>query len=303
MVGYDLLFDKRIFEKEIHGTHAIAGSQLGLRTLKDALVLPCRDLENGKSGGGIVEADGSFLMESTVHYGSHVPYQVEEDQVTHSDETVIFFGMLVGVWGHCFTDCIKRAWFFSSAQYKERFSDVRIVYIAHKGSLHQNFIELLYMLDIRISSFTEITKPTRFKEVIVPDSSFFTAPDKVTHFTPEYKECIDRIKAPYKKEETEIDLKIYYSHRNVRGYKNDIGEERIEAYLKQNGFQIVHPERLRFSEQLELLSRCSVFAATDGSTSHNSIFLPEHSSVMIIPRSPYLTFHQLALNELYPRRE
>lgn len=212
--------------------------------------------------------------------------------------------MLIGVWGHCITDCIKRAWFFKSNIFQRDFSSYKVVYIAPQGSLHPNFLSVLSKLGIDIAAFEEIKEPTKFKEIIIPDSSFFLDENRVDHFTIEYKDCIDRIKSGFICDDRQkITKKIYYSHRNVRGYNNDIGEEKIERYLASHGFEIIHPEKLTFDEQLKLLSQCSLFVASDGSTSHNSIFLPESAEIVIIPRSPYLTFHQLALNELYEQQK
>ena len=300
MVDYSGLFDSRLFSKWIGVKHA-EDKTLGVQTYSNATVLPCKELPDGRSGGGIVSEAGEFLKESTVHNGSHVPYKTEA--VKHSDETVIYFGMLIGVWGHCFTDCIKRAWFFHSDEYREQYTGLKVIYTAHEGSLHKNFLDLLAKSGIDIQNFYEVKEPTVFKEIIIPDSSFWLDDERNDHFTKEYRECIDRIKAPYARQKKDINKKIYYSHRNVRGFNNDIGEEKIERYLEKNGFEIVHPEKLNLDEQLDLLSRCSVFAATDGSNSHNSVFLPEDSEVIIILRSPYMTFHQLALNELYERQK
>lgn len=298
MVNYEGLLDEKRFISEIKAVHKI-DKNLGVQVYSDSTVLPCIELQNGESGGGVIDSDGDFINESTVHNGSHTPYHVDGNNIQYSDETVIYFGMLIGIWGHCISDCIKRAWFFYSKEYKEKYKNTKIIYIASQGSLHNNFIDLLRQLDINIDDFVEVKEATRFKKIIIPDSSFFLDDEGIEHFTNEYKLCIDKIKEKYRKQPDEVNKKVYYSHRNVRGFNNDIGEKKLEEYFIKNGFDIIHPERLKLSEQLELLSKCAVFAASDGSSSHNSIFLPENAEVIIIPRSPYLTFHQLALNELY----
>lgn len=301
MINYDGLFDKQLFLKEIEAKHEVI-QELSYSKAKNALVLPCIDLPNGFSGGGIIKENGEFIKESTVHNGSHVPYEVNHNQVEIVDERVVYFGMLIGVWGHCISDCIKRAWFINSPEYIERFAKCKIIYTAQKDSLHKNFIDFLSLLGINIDTFYEITKPTIYSEVIIPDSSFFLDDNGVEHFTKEYREVIEKIKEPFKSV-TGISKKIYYSHRNVRGIMNDMGERQIEKYLQNHGFEVVHPELLSVQEQLKLLAQCKVFISSDGSTSHNSIFLPEESEIIIIPRSPYLTFHQLALNELFEKQK
>lgn len=302
MINYDGLFDKDHYSSVTHSNH-FCSDKLDFVQIENALVLPVKLFGADLPGGGIITQSGDYVVESSVHNGSHKEYAVPEDEIIQSDETVIYLGMLIGIWGHCISDCIKRAWIFHSEIYKEKYSDLRVIYVAQEGSLHDNFKALLDKIGINISSFTLIDKPTRFARIILPDSSFFLDDQCVEHFTKEYVETIDLIKEQYKKSAEEITKKVYYSHKNVRGFNNDIGEEKLEAYFKKQGYDIIHPENLSFDEQLDIMSRCCSFAATDGSTSHNSIFIPDNSEIIIIPRSPYLTFHQLALNELYPMQK
>lgn len=297
MIKYDGLINRDLFQKEINSEHK-SNKKLSYKELNNCVVLPIK-VKNGKSFGGIVDSGKNFVNESTIHYGSHEPYYVEEKEIKNRNESVIYFGMLIGVWGHCITDCIKRAWFFN----KENKGKHKIVYIAHEGSLHKNFIEFLKEINIDITDFEEIREPTRFKKIILPDESFYFDNNKTGFYSDEYVNSINIIKSKYQKPNELINKKLFFSHKDVRGINNDIGEEKIEKYLEKNGFEIVHPEKLSFAKEMDLLSRCKVFAATDGSTSHNSIFLPNKSKVVIIPRSPHLTQHQLVLNDIYKEQD
>lgn len=303
MISFDGLFDKKIYEKEITAKHEV-DKALSYATYENATVLPCKTLTvNGqsKSGGGIVISDGSFLKESTVHNNSHIPYEVDRKDVLFCDEEVVYFGMFIGVWGHCITDCIKRAWFLNDPRFSEVIKGKKIIYVAQEGSLHSDLKGILSKSGIDVEQLVEVKTPTKFRSVIVPDSSFFLDDDKVEHFTKEYRDTINKIKEPFYN--SNPNKKLYFSHRNIRGYKNDIGEERLEKYFSEHGFEIVRPEKITLDEELRLLASCSTFAATDGSSSLNSMFLPDDAEVIIIPRSPYLAFHQLGINELYPNQK
>lgn len=71
MITYEKLFDPNLFKRELEATHFDEKS-LGITRYLEAMILPCRELPSGRSGGGVVANDGSFVKESTVHNNSHI---------------------------------------------------------------------------------------------------------------------------------------------------------------------------------------------------------------------------------------
>jgi capsular polysaccharide biosynthesis protein len=66
---------------------------------------------------------------------------------------------------------------------------------------------------------------------------------------------------------------IYLSKtRLTSGVGRFVGEQEVVDILERDGVQIVYPEELTVSEQIQLISRSRVVAGTSGSALHTSIF-------------------------------
>jgi capsular polysaccharide biosynthesis protein len=59
-------------------------------------------------------------------------------------------------------------------------------------------------------------------------------------------------------------------------------EAQIAAYFASAGFEIVHPERLQFDEQIRLMGSAAVIAGCDGSALHMGLFMPEGGMVICL---------------------
>lgn len=151
-------------------------------------------------------------------------------------------------------------------------------------------------MEIDKTKFQPVIKPMRFQTIILPDESFFY--DEVTNsrfFTNEYWKTIEQIRCFARKNFTPISQKKFYFFHGI----NQIGEERLANYFKSKGYEIIRPELLSLTEQLNIMANCESFISTLGSCAHNMIFMNDNSEVLFIPRSCYLTGYQDALNELY----
>lgn len=183
--------------------------------------------------------------------------------------------------------------------FQKEFKNCPLVYIKwgnEKLENQQNFKRLLEILNINVNNFQEITQPTQFDKIILPDESLYL--DGYRKFTIEYRETINRIRDfAVKNRMPTSSKKIYYFHGS-----RQFGEERLAEYFKSKGYEIVRPEKLTLDEQLNLLINCENFASTVGSTSHNLIFLPNGAEVILIPRgSGYIgNPYQRTLNQIYP---
>ncbi len=258
--------------------------KLGFRVIENGMILPHKSTPHWFGLGGIVDADGKYIPDSSVHYRTSGAYTPPQDQIQYSDETVIYFFMLFPVWGHCITDNIRRIWFLKSDIFKSEFKDCRLVYISwhtHNLETQKDFRRLLEILEVDVDKFQLITQPTKFKKIILPDDCFGSPHNTFTGFTNEYREMIysvrdfalkNRTPTPYKK--------IYFFH----GKKGQFGEERLAEYFKSKGYEIIRPETLTLDEELNLLINCDSFASCYGSTVHNSLFLRDNTEVIVIPR-------------------
>jgi len=298
MVNYDGLYNKNFYGDKIGQNH-LSEQKLSFRILKNATILPHKSIPNHPTGlGGIVDADGNFLEETFVHHGITETYTPEEE-IMYIDKSVIYLDMICHVWGHCLTDSLRRTWFFHSDFYKKDFKNLPIVYVPMLKGIVPSFAEILRILEIEPDNLIAITQPTKFKEIILPDESFFEITDRQTQeqtvfFTKEYQETIQRIKNYGEKNLSSLSQKKFYFYYGF----NDVGEKRLSRYFEEKDYQVIRPEKLTFKEQLNILTNCENFASTLGSISHNTIFMKEGMEAIYIPRYPSYNVYQLALDTL-----
>ncbi len=297
MNNYDGLYVQS-HEKNLLQNH-FADKNLNFKIVENGIILPHKDLPDTVGFGGIVDSRGKFVEESFVHTGVEGAYTPSEE-IVDSPASVIYFGMLLPIWGHCITDGIKRAWFLKSSVYKKYFKNYPIVYVSMWGGIVQNFARLLEILEISPGILNPIIHPTRFKNIIIPDVSFFSqkggGAEDTKLFTVEYAETIDELRNFAAKNFSPLAQKKFYFFHG----RNQLGEERVAEYFKSKGYEIVRPEKLPFEEQLNILANCENFASSLGSTSHNTIFMKDGAEALYIPRidGGAKNMYQLALDDL-----
>ena len=111
MVNYDYLYNKEYHGNEINKNH-FDNKNLNFRIIENATVLPHKALVINSNEtlelGGILDTHGNFVKSSGLGSGTNGAY-TPTAEISTSSENVIYFGMLIHIWGHCITDCIKRA--------------------------------------------------------------------------------------------------------------------------------------------------------------------------------------------------
>ncbi len=294
MINIERLYDKE-YAKQAVGNDAFFKSaesekELGYTEIENGYVLPMKGIN-----GGVADKEGQWVKNTGLHDYLGSSYEFEKGNAKESEETVIYFGALHGVWGHCITDCISRAWFLFSEEYEKKYKGCKIVYSPFEGfKWTQNFKELLELIGIEVEELTAVEEVTRYNKIIIPERSFYNDENGVRYFTKEYREIIKKITDGVKRSEDERYEKIYLTCTHFS--RKQIGEEKLEKFFKKQGYSIIAPEEYSFKEQLAMFKRCEFLAATDGSAAHNSMFLNSGAQVIIIPRAYFWTEYQLALN-------
>ena len=146
------------------------------------------------------------------------------------------------------------------------------------------------ILEIDIDKLQPITQPTQFDKIILPDVSW-----NVPYFTEEFIETIDRVRNfALKNQMPSSSKKIYFFYGRYQ-----VGEEKLAEYFQSKGYQVIRPEDLTLDEQLNLLINAESFASTDGSCSHNALFLRKGTETILIPRSAFrFTEAQKGVNQV-----
>ena len=297
MIDVSLLFDPNEHSGLSNDTNHDK-KNLGYTIFNNAMIIPPKKINETWIGGVFINKQ---IIEHTIapHYNCEKTTNYVDNDNFVVEENVIYIGNFVKCWGHFITDCIRYMWFVLK---QTNFVSWKLAYIEDDSfQLCGNYLRLLELLGIDKRRLLKVSKPTIFKKCLVPDPSFyFNSNDNKYFYNKEYQLTINKIKSAWNVNDKERDLKIYYSYssfvKNKHGIKKQFGEEKLESFFKNEGFLIIKPEKLSLDEQLELLSRCCIFASTEGSSSHNTIFLPKNSKAIIIPRGPYQSGYQDALN-------
>ncbi len=293
MINIERLYDKEYAKRSV-GNDAFFKSaesekELGYTEIENGYVLPMKGIN-----GGVADKEGQWVKNTGLHDYLGSSYEFEKGNAKESEETVIYFGALHGVWGHCITDCISRAWFLFSEEYEKKYKGCKIVYSPFEGfKWTQNFKELLELIGIEVEELTAVEEVTRYNKIIIPERSFYNDENGVRYFTKEYREIIKKITDGVKRSEDERYEKIYLTCTHFS--RKQIGEEKLEKFFKKQGYSIIAPEEYSFKEQLAMFKRCEFLAATDGSAAHNALFLNKDSTAIMIPRAYYWTGYQRAV--------
>ena len=295
MVNYDGLYNKEYFGDKLV-ENRLSERRLNFQIVEKGTILPFRYIDiNGRlmAMGGVLDSFGNFIENTSVHEGIGGSYNTGE-KISERPETVIFLGTFNHVWGHCLTDHVKRIWFLESEVYKKYFFDCDIVCGIMGGGIITNFVKLLKIVGVDVQKLKLITRPTKFKNVILPDPSFYGKSSPYTVFTKEYIQFTEKVKNFSRKHLTPLSDKKFYFYHGAK----QIGEERLANYFHSKGYAVVQPEKLPLETQLNILANCESFVSTVGSISHNTIFLKDKTEAILIPRFDNLNSFQIALNQI-----
>lgn len=251
--------------------------------------------------GGVYHQDGSLIKETSLNKDFDVPKYIPNQKAPLQviEKTCIYLGVYSKTWGHFITDCLKKIWFLKKEN--DFPTEYDFVFLSEEENFGINQISFLKLLGIDISRIHIITKNTLARKLIVPDSCFYFGDDLLFHYSKEYVDVIRYIKNQYINYNNTNYEKIYYSYSSYKktsGYRKTFGEEKLEKFFSNQGYLIVHPEKYSLDEQLKMLASCKYFASTEGSISHNSLFLNDEAQIIIIPRGPYKSGYQQAIDSI-----
>ena len=286
---------RAIKEPAIHHPHKFE-KKLGCGVYKNAYVAPYYDWD--KSIGCVIDEKGKAVKDSECLEWKENEryYHLEESECEH--KKVVFLGFILTVFGHSYTDDLRKLWFLETNECNTLLSEgAELVYTTSWNlPLPKQVIEMLALAGYDITQAHHIKDLTQFDEVYVPDNSF-VASDYGRLYCDAYSEAVERIKSsiPDGKAWGE---KIYFSRvKFSKGKKREYGEKSVERVFKKMGYTIIAPEDYSIVEQIQILKQCKQFAATEGSVAHLSLFCKPQTKVVIINKAVYLNFHQVMINE------
>ena len=151
---------------------------------------------------------------------------------------------------------------------------------------------LINLLGIPSERLINVTVPTKFKKIIIPEVSLQSG----NYYTQEYINMYNKIRNSVKPANYK---KVYFSRcRFPDALYKERGEKEIEKFFKKNGYKIIYPEQLSIDEQISIIKGCKHFAAVSGTLPHNLLFAEDHTHAIIINKTYIHNDFQDMINEI-----
>ena len=262
-----------------------------VRELPQGVILPQRQEKQGPRWGlgGVCRQDGSFEPLSAYDggwatHGGLYPWQEEE----YIDQDVVYFGPYFNHWGHFLIDMMGRLWYYAQGNGKGQ----KLAYIGEEEP-RGNFLEVFRLLGVEQKDLLHITKPTRFRKVIVPEFCCKSC----EWYSKEYRGIFDTMirrvaEENYEPEALQGISKVYFARTSFGKAKaTEFGEKNIVTWMKANGFTAVAPEKLSVKDQIYIWNHAQEIACLDGSISMSLAFSNN-------PNLKFTVLHKTSLEHL-----
>lgn len=215
-------------------------------------------------------------------------------KIPYIDEDVILLGYGEGFIGHLLANSFSRAWPILDKKYQNH-----TFIIVSDGHLAPNGKEFYNLLGIKKLLF--VKKPVRFKNILIPESSFdYTKLYANKKFSETFKKIADAVKTDPKSPK-----KIYLSRTK---FTNNpvLGEKQIEKIFENAGFEIIHPqipskegwEVMPLQKQIQLMKGADVIAGVEGTALHLSLFAKDGIDLICLHRYNNPLVMQIMIDKL-----
>ena len=238
---------------------------MAVQTVPQGVILPRKEVENGPRWGlgGVCDENDAFVDLSyydggwATHGGAY-PYEEPE----YVDQDVVYFGLYFTHWGHFLVDLMGRLWYYA----KGLGQNVKLAYIGEEKP-KGNFLEIFQLLGIAPEDMIHVMKPTRFRNVIVPEFSCKSCEWYSAEYQAIFDTMINRVAVEgYAPEHLQGVEKVYFSRMSFGKAKHtEFGENNIAKWLETNGFTSVAPETLSVRDQIYIWNHAEEIACLDGS--------------------------------------
>ena len=289
------------FENCVSNT-IIYSDHLGSKVYDQAIILPTSD-DMWPMKGGLRDKYGNWVEDAVAWYNEDTT-PINTDCVVYRNENVIYLGSLTSIYGHTFTDDISKVWYI--LLHKEKLNKIRVVYSAYWNDnvIPNHLLAFFDLLGFDFREFENVKQITRFKSVVIPEKAFIRQRDnygccKIHTVMNDVYDLIINNSVNRNQLDMVFPRKIYLTRTklNANG-RRDFGEERLEQVFMEEGFSIVSPENYSIDEQISLMQHCEVLASTEGSISHNSIFLNKSARQIVLKKGDWLNRYQVGLSLL-----
>ena len=257
--------------------------ELGCTVVDKGIVSPLRKTNISSVDtiyeGGVSDKDFNFIAghkrNDNNRYNNYEAIRsYESTNLEYQDETVLYAGIAFSHFGHFLIESLSRLWWVV----KNNGSNTKIVFVKNRAfDVPFAFYELLRLIGIEKENIIFLKSPTQFKQIIVPEQSFWFASFYYKEFKAPYKKILEKI--------TPGQYSKVYLSRTRFEKKDFVNEEYFEDFYKNKGYEIVYPETLSINEQISIISGANEIVSTIGTISHLAIFAKKGTKVITLLRS------------------
>lgn len=282
--------------KQILNTNISLGVSSNVIKLEKGIVIPAIRNDSNIIEGGIFSSKGEFV--ASFNMGPRIDDIPEpsfwshkypnKEKLVERNEDVIFGGVLWDHFGHFLRDTITRLWYVL----KENKFDKRIIFLTMPSDDPFKLKNMLTAIGLDESQYELITKPTQFKQIIVPQQSSVPAHG----FRLEHNLVFDKIISNVQPGKYQ---KVYLSKAKYTRNMTQ-NESYFEDFFRKRGFEIIYPETLSFEEQVSIVNGASEIVGVFASHLYLMHFCKKNTKLTMLGRSSHCFEHFCFKSYLYP---
>lgn len=267
--------------------------------IDNGVILPLKKALHGgplMGMGGVVDSDGNYVIESAqIGKGDTVDrfvgkYEYERTEEEYYDETVIYIGALPPHWGHFLIDMTYRFWFLVNDT-----SSYKVVYCSEENEFEGVYLEFMLLLGIEEGRLLRISKPSKFKQILVPHPSYMACDFYIKEFGVVFENLAECVKDRKFEKYDKIYLsRLHFDEAN----KKEIGEKILERNFAANGYKVIYMEEHSLAEQIYLINHAKKIVALSGTLCHNVVFADKEAELIILNKVHFINTHQVLINQM-----
>lgn len=266
-----------IISPNVFGQSIIIDRPLGVQLYYDVVVIP-----HGIPGvpAGVYEIDGSVIRSATLFWGYPDLHPVYSSHTIHPDhfkdaeysdlDEVLFGGQFIPHYGHFLLSTLPRFWSFSD---RDRTHKIITINSEAEGvaSMGTAARSLLAAAGPSANQFITVSRPTRFKKMIIPEASFEECNKAHRAFGDMCHKIAETMTGGV--DNCASDEVIYVSkHKLQGGVSTVMNENDLCRILENNGIAIFHPQEHSIENQIRKFRGAKIIMGQIGSGLHNSVF-------------------------------
>lgn len=295
-IDYQYLRPKKAeWLKKMYATPMPQKDSLSVWEGTNATILPLRETRDEGllfGRGGVLDQNGDYVPLSG--FDTRIWHGYPHKAPVYKDEKVVYCGYLVNHWGHFLVEAVNRLWYALQA---DPTIDKYVFFVDENEdrTIKGNYREFFQLLNIW-DKLEIINVPTTYREIIVPELSFFC----MRYCSQAYLDIFDTIvqNAPVDPAWTPME-RIYFTRSNfAKGNNYDFGLDSLDSFFANNGFCLLAPETVTLSQMIYYIRNASEIATISGSVHHNMLFAREGTKLTIIERLIINDDHQVSINRV-----